>query len=211
MTRRNSVRPQGGYVLLIVLAAVAVLSVVAAFVHSESEAQLVMTSMLKGQSLASSRATLAAEAYIAQYKANYPSSTLSLLPTFDSYTDAVDGGSGSTLPDALVDYTPGLGVGPAPLTAAGLPLDLVSGGGIQYCVDVWRLNRGLNVQPWTVLEVFGYYGYNSTVSPASTCLTVAAVPGVVVSQVEVQIEPATIAGNSTGPGPGAGSGAAGGF
>ncbi len=210
MTQKHSLRTQQGYVLLIVLAAVAVLSVVAAFVHAESEGQLIMSSALKGQSVAASRATLAAEAYLATYKANYPTATLSLLPSFDTYADAIDGGVGATLPDALVDYTPGLGVGPLPLTSAGLPLDLVSGGGIQWCVDVWRLNRGLNVQPWTVLEVFGYYGYRPD-NLESTCSTVAAIPGVVVSQVEVQIEQATIAGNSTGPGPGAGSGAAGGF
>jgi hypothetical protein len=200
MTRRP---PPRGYVLLIVLAAVAVLSVVAAFVHSQSEAQLVMSSMLRGQSLASTRATLAAEDYLAQYKANYPTNTLALLPSFDSYADAVDGGSGSTLPDALTDYSPGVGT-------PSLTLDLNSGGGLQWCVDVWRLNRGLNVQPWTVIEAFGYYGYRPD-GTTSTCVGVANIPGVVVSQVEVQIEAATVAGNSTGPGPGAGSGAAGGF
>jgi hypothetical protein len=203
MKRSSSFAPGRGYVLLIVLAAVAVLSVVAAFVHSETENQLVMTAALKGQSVASSRATLAAEAYLAQYKSNYPSNTLNLLPTFDSYTDAADGGVGATLPDALTDYSPTYG-------SPALPLDLSSGGGVQWCVDVWRLNRGLNVQPWTVLEVFGYYGYRQS-GTLTTCLQVAAAPGIVVSQVEVQIEQATVAGNSTGPGPGAGSGAAGGF
>jgi hypothetical protein len=202
MTRSSSAALARGYVLLIVLAAVAVLSVVAAFVHSETENQLVMTAALKGQSVASSRATLAAEDYLAQYKANYPSNTINLLPTFDSYADAADGGLGSTLNDVITDYSPSSGTHP-------LALDLSAGGGIQYCVDIWRLNRGLNVQPWTVIESFGYYGYSSG-SP-STCLGLAALPGVLVSQVEVQIEQATVAGNSTGPGPGAGSGAAGGF
>jgi hypothetical protein len=203
MKSAHPLPPARGFVLLIVLAAVAVLSVVAAFVHSETENQLVMTAALKGQSLASSRATLAAEAYLAQYKSNYPQNTISLLPTFDSYTDAVDGGAGATLPDALTDYSPTVG-NPA------LPLDLSSGGGVQWCVDVWRLNRGLNVQPWTVLEVFGYYGYRQNAG-LTTCTQVAAAPGVVVSQVEVQLEQATVAGNSTGPGPGAGSGSAGGY
>jgi hypothetical protein len=203
MKSAHPTRRPRGYVLLIVLAAVAVLSVVAAFVHSETENQLVMTATLKGQSVASSRATLAAEAYLAQYKANYPQSTISLLPSFDSYADALDGGAGSTLPDALTDYSPSVG-NPA------LPLDLTAGGGVQWCVDVWRLNRGLNIQPWTVLEVFGYYGYRTS-SALTTCQQVAGSPGVIVSQVEVQIEQATIAGNSTGPGPGAGSGSAGGF
>ena len=198
-----SPRPARGYVLLIVLAAVAVLSVVAAFVHTETESQLVMSAALKGQAVASSRATLAAEAYLAQYKANYPTNTINLLPTFDTYADAVDAGAGSTLPDALTDYSPTYGT-------PSLTLDLSSGGGVQWCVDVWRLNRGLNVQPWTVLEVFGYYGYRQ--SPTlTTCQQVASAPGMVVSQVEVQLEQATVAGNSTGPGPGAGSGAAGGF
>jgi hypothetical protein len=203
MKRLPASRAEQGYVLLIVLAAVAVLSVVAAFVHSQSEAQLVMSATLKGQSLASTRSTLAAEAYLATYKANYPSNTIALLPSFDSYADALDGGPGATLPDALVDYSPSTGNPP-------LPLDLVSGGGLQWCVDVWLLNRGLNVQPWTVIEAFGYYGYRPDLS-TTTCVTVASIPGVVVSQVEVQIQPATVAGNSTGPGPGAGSGAAGGF
>jgi hypothetical protein len=207
MTHQDSLGRERGYVLLIVLAAVAVLSVVAAFVHAESEGQLIMTSSLKGQAIASSRATLAAEAYLAQYKSNYPTATLALLPSFNSYADALDGGPGSTLPDALVDYSPGAGNVPA---AGGLPLDLVSSGGIQWCVDVWRLNRGLNVQPWTVIEAFGYYGYRPDTT-TTTCNTVAGIPGVIVSQVEVQLETATIASNSTGPGPGAGSGAAGGF
>jgi hypothetical protein len=203
MNAATSGQPARGFVLLIVLAAVAVLSVVAAFVHSQSESQLVVTSMLKGQSVASARATLAAEAYLAQYKANYPTATLSLLPTFDSYAAAVAAGPGATLPDALTDYSPSFG-------SPALTLDLAAGGGVQWCVDVWRLNRGLNVQPWTVLEVFGYYGYRQS-GGLTTCQQVAGAPGVVVSQVEVQIEQATIAGNSTGPGPGAGSGAAGGF
>ncbi len=200
----NSPKAQRGYVLLIVLAAVAVLSVVAAFVHAETEGQLVLTSALKGQSIASSRATLAAEAYLAKYQANYPSSTLSLLPSFDSYTDAVDAGAGATLPDALTDYSPTYG-NPA------LTLDLVSGGGAQYCVDVWMLNRGANVTPWTVLEVFGFYGYRQS-GALTTCLGLANSGTVVVSQLEVQIEEDTTPGNSPGgPGPGGGSGAAGGY
>jgi hypothetical protein len=203
MNTPTPVRAERGYVLLIVLAAVAVLSVVAAFVHTETESQLVMTAALKGQAVASSRATLAAEAYLAQYKSNYPTNTLALLPSFDSYADAIDAGAGSTLPDALTDYSPGLG-------SPALATDLTGGGGVQWCVDVWKLNRGLNVQPWTVLEVFGYYGYRTNAGLTS-CLQVAGAPGMVVSQVEVQIESATLPGNTTGPGPGAGSGAAGGF
>lgn len=199
-----SVRPPRGYVLLIVLAAVAVLSVVAAFVHAETENQLVLTTSLKGQSVASSRATLAAEAYLAQYKSNYPSNTINLLPTFNSYAAAIAAGPGAILPDALRDYSPGSG-------APALALDLSAGGGLQWCVDVWRLNRGLNVQPWTVIEAFGYYGNRPPLSAVGTCTGVAALPSVLVSQVEVQLESATVPGNSTGPGPGGGSGAAGGF
>jgi len=195
--------PERGYVLLIVLAAVAVLSVVAAFVHSQTENQLVMTTALKGQSVAASRATMAANAYLAQYKVNYPQASLSLLPSFSSYTDAVDAGPGSTLPDALTDYSPTFG-------NPSLPLELSAGGGVQFCVDVWRLNRGLNVQPWTVLEVFGYYGYRRS-GAVTTCQDVAN-SGVVVSQVEVQLEQATVNSGAPGsPGPGGGTGAAGAF
>ncbi len=200
----SSHRAERGYVLLIVLAAIAVLSVLAAFVHSQTENQLVLTSTLKAQSVASSRATLAAEAYLAKYQANYPSSTLALLPSFDSYADAVDAGPGATLPDALTDYSPTYGT-PA------LTLNLAAGGGAQYCVDVWLLNRGTNVTPWTVLEVFGYYGFRQS-GALTTCLGLANSGTVVVSQLEVQLEEDTTPGNSPGgPGPGGGTGSAGGY
>jgi hypothetical protein len=159
-----------GYVLLIVLAAVAVLSVLAAFVHSPTK---------------------------------FPD--LATYPSFSSYADAVDAGAGATLPDALTDYSPGTGLGNPPLG-----LELSSGGGVQYCVDVWRLNRGNNVQPWTVLEVFGFYGYRKNAGLTS-CSDVAN-SGVVVSQLEVQIEQATVNSGAPGsPGPGGGTGSAGGY
>jgi hypothetical protein len=200
MKHRNAER---GYVLLIVLAAVAVLSVLAAFVHSQTESQLIVTTALKGQSVAASRATLAAQAYLATFRSKFPD--LATYPSFSSYADAVAAGAGATLPDALTDYSPGAGIGnPA------LPLELSAGGGVQYCVDVWRLNRGNNVQPWTVLEVFGFYGYRKNAGLTS-CTDVAS-SAVVVSQLEVQIEQATVNSSSPGsPGPGGGTGSAGGF
>ena len=197
-------RGRRGYVLLIVLAAVAVLSVVAAFVHAQTENQLIMTTALKGQSVASSRATLAANAYLAQYKVNYPQASINLLPTFASYADAVDAGTGSTLPDALTDYSPTYG-------NPSLALDLSAGGGVQWCVDVWRLNRGPNINPWTVLEVFGYYGYRQS-STVTTCQGMANAQAVVVSQLEVQLEQETVSSGAPGsPGPAGGTGSAGAY
>jgi hypothetical protein len=201
----SAARAERGYVLLIVLAAVAVLSVLAAFVHTQTENQLVMTTALKGQSVAASRATLAANAYLAQYKVNYNNiqASVSLLPTFASYTDAVAGGALATLPDALTDYSPSYGT-------PSLNLELNEGGGAQWCVDVWRLNRGFSVQPWTVFEVFGYYGYRRT-GTITSCQDLANA-GVVVSQVEVQIEqPTPNSGAPGSPGPAGGTGSSGGF
>jgi hypothetical protein len=198
----SSPQKSGGYVLLVVLAAVAVLSVVAAFVHSETENQLVLTSALKGQSVAAARATLAAEAYLAQYKANYPTNTINLLPSFSSYAEALDGGLGATLNDALTDYSPGFG-------SPALALDLATGGGAQWCVDVWRLNRGPNVAPWTVIEAFGYYGFRQ--SNVSTCVGLANSGTVAVSQLEVQIEQSATAGGSGSSCPACGTGSAGGY
>src|SRR5262249_58038160 len=44
----------------------------------------------------------------------------------------------------------------------GIPgLDISNGNGAQWCVEVWRLNRGATVPPWTVIEAFGYYGETS--------------------------------------------------
>jgi len=199
----TSLRPQRGYVLLIVLAAVAVLSVVAAFVHSETESQLVLTSALKGQSVAAARATLAAQAYLAQYKANYPSSTINLLPSFSSYAAAVAAGAGAMLPDALTDYSPTFG-NPA------LNLELSAGGGAQWCVDIWRLDRGPNVAPWTVIEAFGYYGFRQN-GALTTCSTLANSGTVAVSQLEVQLEQAQTSGGSGSSCPACGSGASGGY
>ena len=62
MTRTRA--PQG-FVLLVVLAAAAVLSLIAAFIYTRTEDQLILSVAAKGQTVASTRATLAAERKLA--------------------------------------------------------------------------------------------------------------------------------------------------
>ncbi|HEX4560633.1 MAG TPA: hypothetical protein VH113_02275, partial [Gemmatimonadales bacterium] len=65
-------RTPRGFVLLIVLVAAAILSVIAAFIYSRTENQLVLSVASRGQSIAAARATLAAERKLAIYRSNYP-------------------------------------------------------------------------------------------------------------------------------------------
>lgn len=133
-----------GFVLLVVLGAAAVLSLIAAFIYTRTENQLLLSISARGQSIASARATLAAERTLAVYRApfGYPPA-INNLATYNSYGEAVTAGA--------VVWTPAENY--------GIPgLDISTGNGAQWCVEVWRLNRGLGVPPWTVIEAFGYYG-----------------------------------------------------
>jgi hypothetical protein len=133
-----------GFILLVVLAAAAVLSLIAAFIYSRTENQLLVSVALRGQSVASTRATLAAERTLAIFRApTYAPTTVLNLPTHNTYADAI------TFND-IVPY------GSANYDLPGL--DLSSGNGAQWCVEVWRLFRGTGVPPWVVIEAWGFYG-----------------------------------------------------
>jgi hypothetical protein len=135
-----------GFVLLVVLGAAAVLSLIAAFIYSRTENQLLLSVSARGQSIAAARATLAAERTLAIYRApfGYPTA-INNLGIFNSYPEAVAAGAGGVLWIPAENY----GI-------AGL--DISTGNGAQWCVEVWRLNRGVGPPPWTVIEAFGYYG-----------------------------------------------------
>ena len=74
-----------------VLVAAAVLSLVAAFIYSRTENQLMLSIASRGQSIAASRATLAAERKLAIYRVNYPPGLATLTPSLD-YATAVAAG-----------------------------------------------------------------------------------------------------------------------
>jgi hypothetical protein len=141
MKRASSPR---GFVLLVVLGAAAVLSLIAAFIYTRTEDQLLMSVAGRGQSIASSRATLAAERTLAVYRApfGYPTAVANLA-VMRSYDEAVAAGA--------VVWTPAENY-----NISGK--DISSGNGAQWCVETWRLDRGVGVPPWTVIEAFGYYG-----------------------------------------------------
>ena len=135
-----------GFVLLVVLGAAAVLSLIAAFIYTRTENQLLLSVSARGQSIAAARATLAAERTLAVYRApfGYPATAINNLPIVGSYAEAVATAN-------AVLWTPAENY--------GIPgLDISNGNGAQWCVEVWRLNRGVNITPWTVIEAFGYYG-----------------------------------------------------
>ncbi|HTS82840.1 MAG TPA: hypothetical protein VMH40_19745 [Myxococcaceae bacterium] len=144
----NRPLPRRGFVLLVILAAIAVLAMIAAFIYSETEDQLLLSVAARGQSLAASRATLAAQRMLAVYRANYPTGAINaLLPQVD-YPTAVATGQALTQ------------IAPTPPIPNDRAVDLVNGGGAQWCVQVWRMNRG-PLPAWTVIESFGFYGYTS--------------------------------------------------
>lgn len=140
-------RPSRGFVLLVVLAAAAVLSLIAAFVYTRTEDQLLLSIAARGQSVASSRATLAAERKLAIYRAAYPT-TLSALAAVNSYGQALN-------PQLPLPPIPQ--VGDRELT--NYPnIPFADGGGAVWCVETWKMDRGVGVPPWTVIEAFGFYG-----------------------------------------------------
>jgi hypothetical protein len=143
-------RAPRGFVLLIVLVAATLLSLIAAFIYTRTENQLVMSVASRGQSVAAARATLAAERQFAIYKINPPGPVTALTPTSDYPTALANG----WVADLQIQN----------LTLAAWPLlDVSNGGGANWCTHSWMLNRGPSVQPWIVIEAFGFYGY--TVEP----------------------------------------------
>lgn len=141
-------RPQAprGFVLLVVLAAAAVLSLIAAFIYSRTENQLLLSVASRGQSIASARATLAAERKLAIYRANYPGGLTALTPTTDYVTAVANGWTGDREFQNLDKV-------------AWPALDVSNGGGANWCTETWLMARGPGVPPWTVVEAFGFYGY----------------------------------------------------
>ncbi len=199
----NRPAPQRGFVLLVVLAAAAVLSLIAAFIYSRTEDQLLLSISSRGQSIAASRATLAAERKLAIYRAAYPSATLSALSPVASYDLALAAVPPQVGDREFVNYD----------KATYPQLDVSSGGGAQWCVQTWIMNRGPGVPPWTVVEAFGFYGYTVQVAGQDF---VNCVPqgnaNIISSHVTVFLETPLGAGTSTesAGGPAAGTGAVGG-
>jgi len=191
-------RASRGFVLLIVLVAATVLSLIAAFVYTRTENQLVLSVASRGQSIAAARATLAAERQLAIYRANYPPSLTALTPTTDYATAIANGWTG----DRQVQN----------LTLATWPLlNISSGGGANWCTESWLMSRGPGVPPWTVVEAFGFYGY--TAEPPSVDFVDCNPQGnnrIVSSRVTLFLETPPSPGTSGGGGPGTGAGAVGG-
>jgi len=193
-------RASRGFVLLIVLVAAAVLSLIAAFIYTRTENQLVLSVASRGQSIAAARATLAAERQLAIYRANYPGALTVLTPTNNYATAVANGWTG----DRQIQN----------LDKASWPaLDVSTGGGANWCTESWLMSRGPNVPPWTVVEAFGFYGY--TVAPPAVTFVNCVPQGnpqIVSSHVTMYLEtPPSGATGPGGPGPGGGSGAVGAF
>ena len=211
MTWRRSPR---GFVLLVVLAAAAVLSLIAAFIYSRTENQLLLSVSMRGQGLASARATLAAERTLALLRGFRSTSAappgVPVLTPMTDYATAIT--SGQTLPFGSANYD-----------LAGQ--DLSSGNGAQWCVELWVLNRGLNIPPWLVVESWGFYGgTNPKPSAGETGFNLPGCtpkgnPRMVTSHITVHLEWPNLGGggggggtvDTTGAGPAGGSGAVGAF
>ena len=193
-------RASRGFVLLIVLVAAAVLSLIAAFIYSRTENQLILSVASRGQSIASARATLAAERQLAIYRADYPAALTTLTPTSDYATAKLNNWTGDV---RFQD-----------LNKTGWPaLDVSNGGGANWCTESWLMSRGPTVSPWTVVEAFGFYGYTAVVPPAAPFVHCVAQgnPGIVFSHITMYLETPPGAGNAApNGGPGSGTGPVGG-
>ena len=192
-------RASRGFVLLIVLVAATVLSLIAAFIYTRTENQLVLSVASRGQSIAAARATLAAERQLAIYRANYPVGLGTRTATTDYATAIANGWTGDRQLQNLTKLT-----WPA--------LDVSTGGGANWCTQSWLMNRGPGVPPWTVVEAFGFYGY--TVEPPAVDFVNCVPQGnnrIISSRVTLYLETPPGAGNAPPPcGPGCGQGAVGG-
>ena len=193
-------RAPRGFVLLLVLVAATLLSLIAAFIYSRTENQLLLSVASRGQSIAAARATLAAERQLAIYRANYPASLNTLTATTDYATAVTNNWTG----DLQIQN----------LDKASWPLLGVSdGGGANWCTESWLMSRGLGVPPWTVVEAFGFYGY-TVESPAVQFIH--CVPQgndrIVSSHVTIFLESGSglAGGGGGGGGPGGGTGSVGG-
>ncbi|HZW89758.1 MAG TPA: hypothetical protein VFF12_11825 [Myxococcaceae bacterium] len=194
-----SAKTSRGFVLLIVLVAAAVLSLIAAFIYTRTENQLVLSVASRGQSIAAARATLSAERQLAIYRANYPPALTTLTPTTDYATAIANGWTG----DRQIQNNVKLNW---PL------LDVSTGGGANWCTESWLMSRGPGIPPWTVVEAFGFYGY--TLEPPAVQFVNCVPQGnarMVSSHVTLYLETPPGAGSAApGGGPGAGTGAVGG-
>jgi hypothetical protein len=191
-------RSSRGFVLLVVLCAAAVLSLVAAFIYSRTENQLMMSIASRGQSIAASRATLAAERKLAIYRVNYPPALGTLAPSLN-YAAAVAAAQVADL--EFWNYDKG-----------NYPtMEVSNGGGAQWCTQSWLLDRGVGVPPWTVVEAFGFYGYTAAPPGDFVNCNPQGNAAIVSSRITLYLEtPATGGSGPGGGGPAAGTGAVGG-
>ncbi len=187
-----------GFVLLVVLAAAAVLSLIAAFIYSRTENQLLMSIASRGQSIAAARATLAAERQLAVYRSNYPAALTVLTPAANYQTAILNGWTGDRQIQNLDKA-----IWPA--------LELSNGGGANWCTETWLMDRGPGIPPWTVVEAFGFYGYTVTTAGVDfvNCVPQGN-PRIVSSRITLYLETPPSAGSAVPPCPACGTGAVGG-
>jgi hypothetical protein len=191
-------RASRGFVLLVVLVAAAVLSLIAAFIYSRTENQLLLSIASRGQSMAAARATLAAERKLAIYRANYPAGLTVLTATTDYATAIANGWTGDREFQNLDKV-------------AWPALELYNGGGANWCTETWLMDRGAGIPPWTVVEAFGFYGYTVTTAGVNfvNCVPQGN-PRMVSSHITLYLETPPGAGSAVPPCPACGTGAVGG-
>jgi hypothetical protein len=111
--------------------------------YVRTEEHLQMSAAVRLQAIASSRATMAAEEVIAQFKRTTPSALSTLAPCRTSQILT----SCSSVSVAWLDN--------------GTP-DLGAGGGLQYQVNAFVRTDDAGLHPRLLLVSTGYYGYNGS-------------------------------------------------
>jgi hypothetical protein len=148
---------QRGFVIQTILGAIVVLVVAGTFLYIRTHEHLIMSSSVRLQTIAASRATLGAEQTIAQLKQFVPPGLQSLPACHVSESLATCVSTGRVYPFPALDN------GAA---------DLGAGGGLQYQVSAFVRTNDAGLQPQLLLLSTGYYGYNGSPHLMSSLLQV---------------------------------------
>ncbi|MGQ0507528.1 MAG: hypothetical protein ACT4TC_19675, partial [Myxococcaceae bacterium] len=159
-------RQEHGYVLLIAMASLVLLTVTGAMVYRSSENQLMMTVAVKNQNVASMRAAFAAKQVVAELNSGAQPAWLGNFSA--QYQTCQLWSSTQTAATTEVEWTGGT---PQGLLARrqtsetggnnGDSLSLDQGGGLQFEAQLVCMHRpGRAGTPGVIIRAIGYYGYD---------------------------------------------------
>jgi hypothetical protein len=153
-------RKSGGFVLLVVLALLVVLTVVASIAYSRASDQVVMSTALKRQAIAQDRAVMALHQGVAQVQQTPRPPSLATLGSIPPCPNA----DPATCIGTAFDVIP-----PVVVEGPQLPgADLDNGGGSQYTIHFIRWKTVAMPGAVSVVHAIGYHGLDPVKVAGST-------------------------------------------